>query len=81
MGVPGVWYVRECFGSLGDGVREGYRPPCGSWELNPGALKEQQVLFTAEPTVWPQWVAFITRESAINTILGKLTAPLPCYTV
>lgn len=36
MGVPGAWSVRECFGSLGDGVREGCGPPCGCWELNLG---------------------------------------------
>jgi hypothetical protein len=32
------------------GVTEGCNPPCGSWELNPGPLEEQLVLFTAKPS-------------------------------
>jgi hypothetical protein len=29
--------------------------PCGCWELNPGPLKKQSVLLTAEPFLQPQF--------------------------
>jgi len=30
----------------GTGVRGGYEPPCGDWELSSGPLEEQPVLLT-----------------------------------
>jgi len=34
-------------------IIDGCEPPCGSWELNSGPLKEQTVLFTFEPPLQP----------------------------
>jgi hypothetical protein len=42
---------KKSVGSPGTGVTDGCKPPCGFWELNVGPLQEQQVLFTAEPSV------------------------------
>ncbi|XP_060240758.1 E3 ubiquitin-protein ligase NEDD4 isoform X1 [Meriones unguiculatus] len=36
-------------GSPGSEVTDGCEPPCGCWELNPGSLEEEHVLFTTEP--------------------------------
>jgi hypothetical protein len=36
-------------GSSGTGVTDGCEPPCGSWELNLGALEERHVLLSTEP--------------------------------
>ena len=35
-----------------DPIADGCEPPCGSWELNSGLLKEQSVLLT-EPSHQP----------------------------
>jgi hypothetical protein len=32
-----------------DPITDGYKPPCGCWELNSGPLEEQSVLFTISP--------------------------------
>ena len=34
-------------------IIDGYKPPCGYWELNLGPLEEQPVLLTAEPSFQP----------------------------
>ncbi|ERE72339.1 E3 ubiquitin-protein ligase [Cricetulus griseus] len=41
----------ERVGSPETGVMSHYKPPCGSWELNSGTLKEQQDLFTTKPSL------------------------------
>lgn len=43
--VPGIY---DGIKSLRTEVKDGCEPSCGSWKLNPGSLKEQQVLFAAE---------------------------------
>lgn len=39
-----LWGPEEGIRSLGIGVTDGCKPPCGCLEPNPGLLKEQQVL-------------------------------------
>lgn len=55
-------YVHWCFdciclyegvGSFETGVIDSYGLQCSFWELNLGSLKEQPVLFTAEPSLQP----------------------------
>jgi hypothetical protein len=45
-----------------DPIIDGCEPPCGCWELNSGALEEQLVLLTAEPSLQPHscslWAGF-----------------------
>ena len=41
----------EGFRSLLAGVTDRCELPCWYWELNPGPLEEQQVFFTAEPSL------------------------------
>jgi hypothetical protein len=36
-----------------DPIADGYKPPCGCWELNSGALEEQLVRLTTEPAISP----------------------------
>ena len=40
----------ESIRSLGTGITDSYKPPCGYWELDLGSQKEQTVLLTAEPS-------------------------------
>jgi hypothetical protein len=37
--------------SLGPGVTDGCKLLCGCWDLNPGPLEEQLILFTAESSL------------------------------
>lgn len=39
---------KRIFKFLGHGVTDGCEPPCGFWELNPGLLEEQSVLFSPD---------------------------------
>jgi hypothetical protein len=41
-----------------DPITDGCEPPCVSWDLNSGPLKEQSVLLTAEPSLQPPDIAF-----------------------
>ena len=43
-------YISTCPKRVSDFPIDGYEPPCGCWELNPGPLEEQPVLLTAEPS-------------------------------
>jgi hypothetical protein len=45
-----------------DPITDGYEPPCGCGELNSGPLKEQTVLFNAEPSLKP----FIFEKSGLK---------------
>jgi hypothetical protein len=36
-----------------DPITDGYKPPCGCWQLNSGPLEEQSVLLTDEPPLQP----------------------------
>lgn len=50
-----VWYLwrsKEGIGSLGTGVRDGWQPPFGFWEPNLVPLQEQQVILTAELSLY-----------------------------
>ena len=44
-------YTPACQKRASDPIIDGTEPPCGSWELNSGLLKEQPVLLTAEPSL------------------------------
>lgn len=37
--------------SLRTGITEVLELPCGNWELNPGSLKEQQMILMTEPSL------------------------------
>lgn len=43
--------VRKEHWVLWNGLTGGYEPSCRSWELNPGSLQEQPMLFAAEPSL------------------------------
>lgn len=43
----------EGIGSPGAGVTDCYKLPSGCWRLNTGPLEEQQVVFTAKPSLQP----------------------------
>lgn len=47
-----LWRSEESMGSLGPGVMIGCEPPHGCWGPNPGRLQEEQVLLSAEPSLW-----------------------------
>ena len=32
-------------------ITDGYKPPCGCWDLNPGPLEELSVLLTTKPSL------------------------------
>lgn len=37
--------------------KDDHEPPCGCWKLRPGALQEQQVLLSTEPSIYsPLWL-------------------------
>ena len=42
-------------------ITDGYKPPCGSWELNSGPLEEQSVLLTTEPSLQLKISVFQTK--------------------
>ena len=44
--------------SLGTGVRNGFEPLCGCWELNLVSGQEQQELLAAEPSLQPNVVLY-----------------------
>ena len=57
-----------------DPITDGYKPPCGCWELNSGPLEEQPVLFTAEPSLQPNAVIIFIEhgdEMKFFVILGR----------
>jgi hypothetical protein len=45
-------YVYTCMPEVHH-ITNGCEPPCSSWVLNSGALKEQSVLLNAEPSLQP----------------------------
>lgn len=51
--MPGVWAVQEKASDPSEMVTGNCEPPCEHWELNLVSLQEQQVLFTAEPSLQP----------------------------
>ena len=51
-GMVNVWFPErpeEGIKSVGNGITDSCEPLCGCWEWNPGPLREQPVLLTAEP--------------------------------
>jgi hypothetical protein len=36
-----------------DPITDGFKPPCGCWDLNSESLEEQSALLTAEPSLQP----------------------------
>ena len=51
--MPGAMEDRKGRQISAVGVTDVWELPCGCWELNPGPLKEQPVLLTAEPSLQP----------------------------
>jgi hypothetical protein len=45
--------------STGTGVTDGCKLPSGCWELNLRPLEEQPLFLTAEPSLQPQYKAFL----------------------
>jgi hypothetical protein len=44
-----------------DPITDGFEPPCGCWELNPGPLEEQSVLLAAESSLQAQGYCLLKR--------------------
>ena len=72
-----IFYVHWCFACMSDcevvtspghGVKDQCELPSGCWELNPGSLKEQAVLLTAEPSSWPQFLFLFVFELGSNNV-------------
>jgi hypothetical protein len=49
-----LWRPEEDISSPGTGVTDVYNPPSGLLGVEPGPLKEQQVLLTTGPSLQPQ---------------------------
>jgi hypothetical protein len=50
--MPGVQGGQEkVSASLGAGITDGYGSPRLGWELNPGPVQEQQILYATEPSL------------------------------
>ena len=50
--MPGVQGGQEkVSASLGAGITDGYESPRLGWELNPGPVQEQQILYATEPSL------------------------------
>jgi hypothetical protein len=54
-------------------ITGGCEPPCGSWDLNSGPLKEQSVLFTTKPSLQPRLFIFKKEETFILKFFKKQT--------
>lgn len=56
-----VYHMKVCFPrkpkedilSLGTGITEGCKLPCGSWQLILGLLEEKPVLLIVKPSLYP----------------------------
>jgi len=55
-----------------DPITNDCEPPCGCWELNSGPLEEQSMLLTAEPSLQPQVLLFLTKNKAKLTLLSQI---------
>lgn len=53
-----LWRSEQDIRSIRTGIRSGSRPLCGCWKLNSGALEEQPVLLTSEPSLQPFYLIF-----------------------
>jgi hypothetical protein len=40
-------------------ITDGYKPPCGCWDLNSGPLEEQSVLVTTKPSLQPLFLILL----------------------
>lgn len=49
MRVPGGWRGQKRSSFPESGIMNGFEPPYGCWDLNPGPLLEQQKLLTTQP--------------------------------
>lgn len=49
-----VHEIRKGVTYSGTGVSGGFELPCGSWKLNLGALKQQQMLLVIELSIQPR---------------------------
>lgn len=61
--IPRVCHVcTGCLWRAEEGVRSPVLKlqglPCGCWKVNPDPLGEQQMLFSAEASLWPQYLDF-----------------------
>lgn len=43
--------TEEGFGSLGTGLADGFKQPCGYWKWNLAPLEEQPLFLTIKPTL------------------------------
>ena len=50
-----------------EGTSDGCELPRGCWESSPGSLKEQHVLLTTEPSLWPWKVPLYNKQYATET--------------
>lgn len=50
-----LWGPEEGIRSLGIGVTDGCKPPCGCWKLNLGSLEEKSVVLTAKLSLQLPW--------------------------
>lgn len=46
-----LWRPEDGVRSAGTGVRDGYGPLCGCWELKPGLMQEKPLLLTSESSL------------------------------
>lgn len=53
-----LWRSEQDIRSIRTGIRSGSRPLRGCWKLNSGALEEQPVLLTSEPSLQPFYLIF-----------------------
>lgn len=66
-----LWRSEQDVRSLRTGIRSGCGPLCGCWKLNSGALEEQPVLLTSEPSLQPFYLIF---EAGSLTETGYLVS-------
>lgn len=57
----------------GCGVTDGVELPCGCWELNTGALLEQQVVLATKPSLQPA-IDHLFTETAVKPFSLRLHA-------
>lgn len=77
-----IWCPRkeEGVGSLGTGVRNGYEPPYGHWELNLDPLWDEQMLLTAEPNLEPPFISYTSFHTNIHASISPIHG-LFCYSI
>jgi hypothetical protein len=67
----GVW-------SLGTGVTDSFKLPCGCWDPNSGTLEEQPVLLTAETSLFQPSKTVLSSQVEVLYPLNNNT-PMPSF--